>query len=318
MQSLTRRMALKVAAWGAALLGIGKGRRAVGEHKPAPEEESVVGHLGKTHDRVWLGGEFWANPMEDWRVVNGAAQCQTGGGDRNVHLITHQLTNSKGAFNMSVRVQRSEAGKRDAGAGFRIGVRSDINEHRSNCFAGGGIRAGIGRGELVLGSDAQKLDVPAKLDDFTLELSGKPAGEKYSLTLSAKSPEGKVLGTLQRDVQPQAILGNVAVVSNLAASPKNGQGARYAFRDWTASGDAFTISPQRKFGPILWAMYSLSDSRGDEGFVMKITALTGPLGEKDNQNVELQVKQDGAVEVARPGAARHRRLDRHLPHRQLE
>lgn len=295
MQSLTRRMALKVAAWGAALLGIGKGSRAVAGQEPKPVDDDVVGHLGKTHDRVWLGGEFWANPMEDWRVVDGAAECQTGGGNRNVHLITHQLTNPKGSFSMSVRVQRVAAGKKDGGAGFRIGVRSDINEHRSNCFAGSGMRIGIERGELSLGgvSASEKIDAPAKADDIVLELSGKPAGDKFSLTLSAKSPDGKVLGTLTRNVQPQAILGNVAVVSNFDPKLGSGQGARYAFRDWTASGDALTISPERKFGPILWAMYSLSDSRGDDGFVMKITALTGPLGAKDNQNVELQIKQDG-------------------------
>ena len=29
----------------------------------------------KTHDRVWLGGEFWANPMEDWQVKGGHAHC---------------------------------------------------------------------------------------------------------------------------------------------------------------------------------------------------------------------------------------------------
>ncbi len=34
-------------------------------------------------------------------------------------------------------------------------------------------------------------------------------------------------------------------------------------------------------------MYSLSDSRSDEGFVMKISALTGPLGANDNHDVEL-------------------------------
>jgi len=38
-------------------------------------------------------------------------------------------------------------------------------------------------------------------------------------------------------------------------------------------------------------MYSLSDSRSDEGFVMKISALTGPLGEQDNHDVELHIKQ---------------------------
>jgi hypothetical protein len=43
-------------------------------------------------------------------------------------------------------------------------------------------------------------------------------------------------------------------------------------------------------------MYTLSDSRGEEGFVMKITALLGPVGEKDNREVELEVQRGGQWE----------------------
>ena len=97
-----------------------------------------------THDRVWLGERFWANPMEDWRVVDGAAEVQTSGGDRNVHLITHRLTGEEGRFRMSVRCRRVEAGEQDGGAGFRIGIRNLIDDHRSNSFARGvGVDAGM-------------------------------------------------------------------------------------------------------------------------------------------------------------------------------
>ena len=40
-------------------------------------------------------------------------------------------------------------------------------------------------------------------------------------------------------------------------------------------------------------MYSLSDSRGDDGFVLKISALTGPMGKQDNQTVDLLVQKNG-------------------------
>ena len=33
----------------------------------------------QTHDRVWLGEAFWANPMENWRVKNGFAECTSKG-----------------------------------------------------------------------------------------------------------------------------------------------------------------------------------------------------------------------------------------------
>ena len=76
-------------------------------------------------------------------------------------------------------------------------------------------------------------------------------------------------------------------------------GARYRFSNWTVTGDAFSVSVDHKFGPILWSQYSLSDSRSDDGFVMKMTALTGPLGEQDNKEVLLFIKKGNEWENRR-------------------
>ncbi len=226
--------------------------------------------------------------------MDGAAECQSTGGSRNIQLVTHQLTNTDAAFGMSVRVSQVEIKQQDGGVGFRVGVKSDINEYRSNCFARGGIKAGLVDGTMVLGNKQQKLSSPADMKDCTLSLIGKPQGEKYSLTLIVSSPESaKPPGSFTQSFPRQAVLGNVAVVSNFDPRYKRKTGARYRFSDWSVSGDAFTISPEHKFGPILWSQYSLSDSRSPEGFVMKISALTGPLGEKDNKDIELLINQAG-------------------------
>ncbi|HCO25185.1 MAG: twin-arginine translocation pathway signal [Gimesia sp.] len=291
MQSLTRRMALKLFAAGTTFLGFNR----PGGLQAADKTEggSVVGRWAKTHDRVWLGEEFWANPMEDWRIKEGAAECLSTGGSRNIQLVTHQLTNTGAPFRMSVHVSQREVKQQDGGVGFRVGVKSDINEYRSNCFAKNGIKAGVIDGTMVLGNKQQKLSRPADMKDCVLTVVGKPEGEKYSLTLIVSNPESdKPLGTLTQTFPTQALLGNVAVVSNFDPRFKRMIGARYRFSDWSVSGDAFTVSPEHKFGPILWSQYSLSDSRGDEGFVMKITALTGPLGEQDTKDVELFIKQE--------------------------
>ncbi|MFK7778937.1 MAG: twin-arginine translocation pathway signal, partial [Gimesia sp.] len=128
MQSLTRRMALKLFALGTTFLGLKKPASATVEKKASVS--SIVGRWNKTHDRVWLGEEFWANPMEDWRIVDGAAECQTTAGDRNIQLVTHQLTNTQADFNMSVRVSQVDLKQQDGGVGFRVGVKSDLNEYR--------------------------------------------------------------------------------------------------------------------------------------------------------------------------------------------
>src|SRR5690606_9396542 len=83
----------------------------------------------RTHDRVFLGGEFWANPMEDWCVREGGAECLNPGPGRSVHSLTHQIARA-GAFTMAVTLTRLETLKTDGGAGFRIGLRSEIDEHR--------------------------------------------------------------------------------------------------------------------------------------------------------------------------------------------
>ncbi len=255
-------------------------------------------------DRIWLGGDYWANPMEDWRVVDGAAECQIGGGGRNIQLLTHQLTDPDKPFEMSVEVRLIERGPQGGGAGFRIGVRSDINEYRSNCFARGGVDAGVIDGELTLGRQRAALPASAEQDAIRLTLSSQSSGDGAKLTLTAYGPDAGELASVSQQFAADALLGNVALVNNYSQptprSPPNrrvqsqpNRQHRYRFTDWKVSGDAFTVSPQHRFGPILWSMYALSDSRSEEGFVMKITALTGPLGADDNQDVELQVRKQG-------------------------
>ncbi|MEX2213080.1 MAG: alkaline phosphatase D family protein [Phycisphaeraceae bacterium] len=292
MDDLSRRSALKLVVLGTTLLSARRASQAFAQANSA--KAGAISNLSNTHDRVWLGGSFWANPMEDWRIIDGAAECIKPGGDRNVHLITHQITNAKGSFEMSVRVSRVATGKNDGGAGFRIGIQSDIKEHRASSFAKGGINAGFDGNALVLGQGSNKMDANIKFEDLTLHLSGSPGDKQYALTLTLKNKAGDSIGTITQIAAPAAILGNVAVVSNLMSAQNVGMGGRYRFADWTATGDAFTIKPDQAFGPILWAMYSLSDSRGDEGFVMKLSALTGPLGEKDNKKITLQIKKEGA------------------------
>jgi hypothetical protein len=242
---------------------------------------------------VWLGEEFWANPMEDWRVENGAACCQTTGGDRNVQLLTHQMARPEAGFAMSVRVERLESGSRDGGAGFRIGIRSDVGDFRSNCFAKGGLRAGLIGGRLVLGGESGALQVASAPGAVELRLE-RGEGPDAPLVLSASSLEGAPLGRLEARVEPESLRGNVALVSNFDPEIPKGEGGRYRFADWRAGGDAFRVVPEQRFGPVLWTMYTRSDTHADEGFVLKLSALTAPLGEEDARELELLAQREGA------------------------
>ena len=294
MTSLSRRTAVKVIASGSTLLGINPQQQTSAQPGGDSRQPAVVGGWDRKNDRVWLGEDVWANPMEDWRIVNGAAECRTTGGDRNIQAITRQVTNSDGSLWMSVLASQVEVRKEDGGVGFRIGIRSDINEHRSNCFAKNGMRAGIIGDRLVLGGKTQALKKPVDMKNIRLQLHGESTGDRYALTLTASSSKtDEVYDTIKLKVVPAAVLGNVALVNNFDPKQARAKGSRYRFSDWQIDGDAFSHKPDQKFGPILWSVYSLSDSRSDEGFVMKMTALTGPLGAKDNQTVELLVRKGG-------------------------
>ena len=290
-QTITRRFVLKLVPltavlgnWWTPTTGTSEGDQ--------NDELNPVSDWSNTFDRVWLGADFWANPMEDWRIVDGAAECQSSAGDRNIHLITHQVTDPSKPFYMSVRIRQAQPAKKVGGAGFRIGVKSEINEYRSNCFAKKGIDAGIVGSTLRLGRRSKRLTVDPGSDEIVLKLSGKPVSDQHQLTLTAES-NGKTIGSISSEFSSDAVLGNVALVNNFDSSIRKGNGSRFRFLNWSVGGGAFSVTESNRFGPILWSMYTLSDSRGDDGFVLKISALTGPLGKQDNQSVELEVQKGG-------------------------
>lgn len=304
---INRRTALKLIA-AATVVGAASGLRsnaATAATSPSPNAKNVD-PWSRAHDRVFLGGAFWANPMEDWQIAAGGAECLSLGGNRSIHSLTHQITSPTKGFVMSVQLSQLEVRGNDAGAGFRLGVRSELNEYRSNCFVAQGLNAGVANGQLRLGSKSAPLPPGTLLKKIDLLLTGVASGTDIALTLEARAGDtGASLGKLTHTTSADSLLGNVALVSNYgldetqntakkAGKDANQGRSRYRFTDWKLAGDAFTISDGQRFGPLLWSMYSLSDSRTPEGWVMKISALTAPMGRDDSQVVELHVQRGGA------------------------
>ncbi|MEM9346715.1 MAG: alkaline phosphatase D family protein [Planctomycetota bacterium] len=261
-----------------------------------PEKLAKTTRIDKwanTHNRIFLGGEVWANPMENWRVVDGWAACQTAAAGRNIHALMYELTNPTKPFTLSVEVKKPEGLSNDGGAGFRLGIKADIADHRAACFVDDGIQAGLKGNTLILGPSSSELkgDAPRHV---MLMVIGKPVGTKVELMLTAVDPAtGHTVGSIKQSFEAGLLRGNIALCSQFAGD-RRGRGAGFAFRDWRLSGEAFAYDKGRAFGPIMWSMYSLSDNRNEDGFVMKLTALLGPMGKEDNKQVGLEVKQGGA------------------------
>jgi len=265
----------------------------------------------QANDRVWLGAEYWANPLQDWRIAKGRIECINAAANRNVHLLTRELGEQPGDLRMSVKIGRVGGGTLASGAsaggsgsaGFRIGIRGPLNEYRNNLIFGQGLDAGFtSDGKLFIGDLAT--GVVELGESVELLLTVEPRGEMSTVTLTAKAANGNELARVSREnVVSATLAGNVALVANFggggAANNAKGKKAKkgadgppagageFWFADWQVAGSRVRAHDDRGFGPILFNHYTLS------GGTLKMTAQMPPLGQRDSQTVRLELERDG-------------------------
>jgi hypothetical protein len=235
----------------------------------------------QVHDRVWLGEDYWANPMEDWVVRDGRITCVRSGPNRNVHLLTYGLGEKEGAFSASVRLGIEKDSPQNGSAGFSIGIMDEeTRDPRASLLYGKGLVAGVkANGKLFIGKELADNALPS-LEDLTLRLEVSPGKRKegYRIRILAfAGGTGKELGRFASGSSKSGSLaGNVAIGCNMdSPSVKRGPKlARFWFSEWRLSGDKVEARPKLAFGPILYAMHTLS--RG----TLNLTAQMPPLGAK--------------------------------------
>ena len=251
-------------------------------------------------DRVWLGPDYWANPMRDWRVADGRIVCVKAARDRNVQLLTRQVGGKKAPFQMQATIGRVN-GRLPEGkgtAGFSVGIQGPLDDYRSGLVRGRGLDAGLtSDGRLFIGNRGVDQAVSIPLNDAVqLRLRAEPKGERYRVELSAHDPQSnQTLGAVVHDsVAPERLTGNLALVSNFTQDPFKKWGdqkpkgvGQFWFADWQIAGPKVEAHPERAFGPIIFSQYTLS------GDVMKMTAQLPVLGKDDEQTVRLQLTRGG-------------------------
>jgi alkaline phosphatase D len=265
-------------------------------------------------ERVWLGAEYWANPLQDWRITQGRIECIRPAANRNVQLLTRQLSDAPGTLQMTARIGRTEGGALNAGsgsAGFRIGILGPLREYRNSLIFGQGLNAGFtSDGKLFIGAPASGVGVNWSAASIALRLTVEPQGEQSTVTLTAHDVQGQELARVSREVASSSLTGNVALVANFGGGPATGNnagakgakagknakqkgaaaeppGGSFWFADWQLSGSRVEAHPEQAFGPILFNQYTLS------GGVMKMTAQMPPLGPQDTPVVRLEVERGG-------------------------
>jgi alkaline phosphatase D len=262
--------------------------------------------------RTWIGPEYWANPLQDWQIRNGRLECISSGGDRNVFLLTHELTGEPKPFSMSVifgRLEEDTESLEEGWIGFKTGIRGEFNDYRDSAVRGDGYRLGMTtRGRLFIGSlDTATVPVPPPFQNIRLYLDIRPQDEDYLAILSAYDKDGQLLSEIQRTVPSDWLNGGVALVCNHGqlidmpdtrhpidhptwdAKPGTERkgNMRFWFNDWTLSGRKVRNHRNRTFGPILFTQYTLSRS------IFKMTAQMVPVSEMDGKTVRLQIRKAG-------------------------
>jgi len=258
--------------------------------------------------RRWLGREYWANRLQDWQFARGRMECLVDRSSlpvRTAFLLTREVAPGPGDLRLGVRTGMLGP-KRNAGwSGFLIGIGSGRLDYRAaalvhcNSGQGGGIMAVFEADGRCNFRDHSSEIQPRRFDPLPnvqitrhlpyrrspgeeVELSlvvapsaGQPG--RFDLALTATDVAGgKVISEARlAGVPEKRILGGIALVShpgrdeNVRAARA---GARYWFRDVQVGGSKVRTYPDRAWGPIAAALFSLN------GRVLRMNAQFMPLG----------------------------------------
>ncbi len=307
--------------------------QAAAEDPPAAVNADRVTIL-QDADRTWIGPEWYANRLQDWRLRDGRIEC-VNGAERYPVRVAHLLPWSIGpgeSFRLSVRLDALVVGLDDeACSGFLIGTGGDGVDWRLSALAhhrpaeDGGVfvgvdaqgqavlrdfetnraRGGWGVGGKLADGEFERLplepleaDPGAMMDATAPETSKDPAGgslavvavrvpgadgaaDGYRVTITVLLEDGRVLSKARSKVLPAAwVEGGIALGSHGGAPFSE---AGFSFSELELAGDMIRHHPERRFGPIVAAQYTVS--RG----TLKMTAQMMPLGPKDGSLALLQL-----------------------------
>ena len=240
----------------------------------------VVPDIAANITRPWPGKDFWSNPAEDWNLSQGRFENTFSGGNRNIVLLTAELTEKAEPFTAKVALEQISFELFGQGfAGFQIGVQGPSGDYRESAISGTGFAAGIdftGRpfiGNMTGGGSA----LPLPLKGIVLELKGapEPAGT-YQLVLHVQDESGKILASSRAKADKSWLQGLISLTTSTQPPPKvdlavprpaglpaisqqrDGEG-RFAFSKFTIAGSKFALHPERAFGPILWTTYTFDN-----------------------------------------------------------
>ncbi len=294
---------------------------------PTASAQELKVDWSEAPDRTWIGPEFWANRLQDWRVRNGRLECLAEDprlAMRTVHVLTHRLQAGQGAF--SLRVELGLIGTRtvapDSAAGFLLGVGGEAMDWRAAALVhgwagrGGGLFVGLSAGGELFVRDNEsgevlwrcRLELPQRALDVRLVAFPRGDGNFQLDVFGDGEKKGEVI------VPARRLVGGVALVSHPGSegallglpgslrSQREHVTGRWWFEELELfGGDVIDHDSERTFGPIAGVQYTLSRD------VLKLTVQMLPIGPTEERTVSLQMRLDwewwtfARAEIVEPG-----------------
>lgn len=259
--------------------------------------------------RPFISGDFWTNPAEDWELKDGQVHNTHSGGDRNVVLLTATLDPTQ-SFQITLNVDRTTPNSPEGGfTGLLLGLQGTQNDYRDDAVYGAGLPLGLTHsGHLIIADQISsdpalppgpsRLTVTGKADPqsplivLTLLLTSDSEVRQHRLSVhpswlrglisfscsTADIPELKV-----DEPRPPSIAGGVNFGRRKASESqfsfphphrRRGGKARASFSNLHLKGPGVSTHPDRHFGPILWATYTVTPD-GQLRLLAQMAPVTG-------------------------------------------
>ncbi len=263
-----------------------------------PGKHTLISNWDTSQESIFLGKEFWANRLQDWKVKNGRIECLNGTDAlRTVHILTHEINNEASEFKIELKLGGIHDGtlENDAFAGVLIGGGSLDIDYRGRSLIfnrpgkNGGLIAGVnGIGELVILDMEKNLEplaksapVPALLDNLdnglSFIVSVQPVNDNFLINFTEISTSTTIYCELSDD----KITGNIGMVAHKGGM--NGAGS-FWFKDLKLSGSKLSVDPDRSLGPIVSTMHTLSRN------TLKMSVQMMPVGMQQPKEIFLKYK----------------------------
>ncbi len=253
---------------------------------------------GSSPDRRWVGSDFWANRLQDWRVASGRLEAVTPLPMRTVHLLTRRMGEKTGDLSLSVVLGPRDAVGSDgtgSSAGFLIGAGRDLDYRAASLIhhsygPGAGFYAGVDTDGRVFLRDIEQRDVViletdtprGPVDSVSFMLSARHRGSGYEVSLRAAlwNAERDTVQITTGGIAEHRLAGNIALVSDT----RGAGGTTFWFSRFTADGPKLRRHADRAAGPVLGTQHTLS--RG----TLKLTAQFMPIDDAAGHSAELQTR----------------------------